>query len=180
MSGSLATARPVRTTTSTGTHHSTAEASLGRARSIVAHQSHCRPRGVMDGRFPDIIPPAGESKTTEFPPEIPPRPRNVRRMDWSELDHCNSSRLFSSAHGCQTQSRRARSCYSGHQNQINLEVSDVHGMTNPPVLFQSGHGTPGRTVTAPSRNAGGRLVSTFPVGSPILVLMTKILALHDP
>lgn len=87
---------------------------------------------------------------------------------------------YSPAHGYQTQNRRARTYYSGHQDQIDLEVSDVRSMTNPPVLLQSGHGTPGRTVTARSRDAGGRLVSTFPVRSPILVLMTKRVVLHDP
>lgn len=133
MSGSLATAMPARTTAGTGTHHLTAEASLGRARVYRGRSVTPSPSGCNRWSIPRYHSTSRRIQNHRVPPEIPPRPRNVRRMDWSELDHCNSSRLFSSAHGYQSQNRRARTCYSGHQNQINLEVSDVRGMTNPPV-----------------------------------------------
>lgn len=133
-SGSLATARPARTTAGTGTHHLTAgfswSGAVYRGRSVTPSSSGCNrwstPRHHSTSR---------RIQNHKVPPEIHPRPRNVERMDWSELDHCNSSRLFSSAHSYQTQNRRARTYYSGHQNQINLEDSDVRGMTNPPVLL---------------------------------------------
>lgn len=52
--------------------------------------------------------------------------------------------------------------YFASQNQIKPEVSDVRDLTNPSdVPLQSGHGTPDRTVTAPSRDAGRTIGPRF-------------------
>lgn len=71
------------------------------------------------------------------------------------LDHCNSSWLLFVCPWDFGPHNKQATTSSGCQNQINPVVSDVHGMTNPSdMLLQSGHGTPGRKVTALSRNAG--------------------------
>lgn len=116
----------------TGTHHLTAEASVSwpgsvyRSRSVTLSPSGCNrwstPRHHSTSR---------RIQNHRVPPVIPPRPRNIKRIELSDVDHCNSSWLVSPAHVYQTQNRRARTYNSGHQDQIDLEVSDVRGMTNP-------------------------------------------------